>query len=67
MNTWDTILYLLLLGLSALLYLINYRALTPALKVLSIVQFINFVAMVYAVAVVQFAHSKNNLYVLETV
>lgn len=59
---WDTILYVLLLGVSMCLYGINYRILTPPLRSLTAGIAATFVITVYGIYVWRVEH-RDNLYV----
>lgn len=59
---WDAFLYVALMGVSTYLYTINYRVLTPPLRLLSINITATFAATIYAIYLFKVAQ-KDNIYI----
>jgi hypothetical protein len=59
---WDALLYIAIMGVSTYLYTINYRVLTPPLKLISIAITVTFVATLCAIYVYRFKN-EDNIYI----
>ncbi|GAB4056212.1 hypothetical protein GCM10028810_71590 [Spirosoma litoris] len=58
---WDTLLYVGLMGVSTYLYSINYRVLTPPLRLLTINITLTFATTLYAIYIIK-ATKDDNIY-----